>query len=123
MKRVVYQIDPNRRNPDGSFPDFTFEGYNQKYNYKKWLHKLYLKLYYHAEKRNIHFGLRFRSFLNFCRNTNYHALRGRGSNDLAMDRKNNLKGYLAKNIQALTHADNNRKYWIKDRKRGEEGGN
>jgi hypothetical protein len=120
-KRVVYQIDPKRRNPDGSFPDFVFKNAEQRWFHTKWLYNIWRFKKHNAENKGVAFGLRFRSFLNFCRKTNYPALRGTASLDMTIDRKNNRKHYIMHNIQMLTSRDNVRKYWRKDKKLGEEG--
>jgi hypothetical protein len=117
-KKIIYQIDPKRRNPDGSFPDFVFKGYFDKYHHKKWMVILYQNKAGHAKEKGIPFGLRFRSFLNFCRKTNYHKLRGTGPDDMVMDRIDNLGPYVMSNIQMLSNKENLRKYHKHDKKRG-----
>ncbi len=120
-KRVVYQIDPKRRKPDGSFPDFVFNSKSIKYNQKKWLFEVYLTKCYNAAKKKIPFALSFAYFLNFCRNTGYHILRGPHRDEMTIDRIDNLKGYTDDNIQMLSSIENYRKYWEHDIKRGKRG--
>lgn len=120
-KRVIYQIDPKRRNPDGTYPDFIVSDYSDKQSRLKWLyHKVFRVKKHNAKKQNILFMLQFGFFLNFCRNTNYHALRGQGANDLTIDRKDNLQGYLPENIQTLSRLENIRKYNTIARRRAEK---
>jgi hypothetical protein len=122
-KRIVYQIDPKLINPDGSFPDFVFKSKFQKYHQKKWIYVLYSNRIAHALERNIPFKLSFRSFLNFCRSTNYHILRGPSRDEMSIDRIDNLRGYTEDNIQMLSNGDNSRKYQQHDSKRGSEVNN
>lgn len=117
-KRIVYQIDPKRRNPDGSFPDFVFEDDNQKHNQTRWLWKIWHYKKHNARKKGVGFNLLFLSLLNFCRNTNYHILRGQASGSMTIDRIDNLKGYTDDNIQMLSNKENVQKYFRQDRKRG-----
>lgn len=120
-KRVVYQIDPKRRNPDGSFPEFVFSNDDQKYSQTRWLWGIWHYKKHNARKKGIGFNLLFLYFLNFCRRTNYSVLRGNGSADMTIDRIDNLKGYTDDNIQMLSNRDNVRKYFMHDRKLGKRG--
>jgi hypothetical protein len=118
VKRVVYQIDPKRRKPDGSFPDFMFKDRDERKRRIKWLYRIYIIIVNNAKRRDLPVNWSFGLFLKFCRETTYHALRGMHSTDLTIDRKDNLKGYTADNIQALTRGENVRKYKTTDIKRG-----
>ena len=120
-KRVVYQIDPKRKNADGSYPDFVFKNRVQKFKEIYWIYVLWTGIKYRASLRGIPFGLRLATFFRFCRKSNYHRLRGNRADELTVDRRNNLKGYYAFNIQALTHYENAMKYHRVDKKRGKRG--
>jgi hypothetical protein len=62
-----------------------------------------------AKYRGIEFSLTIEDFKEFCADTNYLALRGRGAYDLTIDRIKSELGYVKGNIQALLHWQNDTK--------------
>lgn len=118
MKRIIYQIDPKRRKPDGTFPEFVFRSKMQKSHQIRWLSEIFRNKNHNAGKKKIPFALSFRYFINFCRLTNYHILRGQASAGMTIDRIDNLKGYTDDNIQMLSNRENVQKYHRQDRQRG-----
>ncbi len=68
-----------------------------------------------ARRRFIEFSITWRYWEVFCRITQYHELRGRGAQDLCIDRKIVTLGYTDYNIQAITNEENNRKQHTIDR--------
>lgn len=65
-----------------------------------------------ARSRTIEFLLTIEEFKLFCEKTGYLELKGRGADNLSIDRKDCRKGYTYDNIQLLTLAQNSRKRWI-----------
>lgn len=59
-----------------------------------------------AKRRKIPFSITLLQFRKFALETNYLNRTGLGKHCLTVDRKNNLKGYTPRNIQALTREEN-----------------
>lgn len=62
-----------------------------------------------AKSRGIVFSLPFNAFRRFAVATDYLNRTGNGKHCLTVDRKNNLRGYVIGNIQALTREKNREK--------------
>lgn len=60
----------------------------------------------HAKARAIPFRLSLGTFTIFARKSDYLNRKGNGAHCLTVDRRNNLLGYTARNIQPLTRAAN-----------------
>lgn len=65
-----------------------------------------------ARSRGIEFLLTIEEFDKFCKKTGYLELKGKGADNLSIDRKDFRKGYVYDNLQLLTLAQNSRKRWI-----------
>lgn len=63
----------------------------------------------HAKARGIPFRLKLATFVVFARKSDYLNRKGNGPHCLTVDRRNNLLGYTARNIQPLTRAANSMK--------------
>lgn len=79
------------------------------------------RLRYHAQQRGIEFSIPFAEFERFARETEYLTRRGNNGGSLTVDRKDNLKGYISGNIQAMTRSENSVKLAKQDAKRMECG--
>lgn len=75
----------------------------------------------HAKARGIPFTLKLTTFIRFAKQSDYLNRTGNGARCLTVDRKNNLKGYTARNIQPLTRAENAMKQARQDKIRMEKG--
>jgi hypothetical protein len=62
-----------------------------------------------ARRRRIPFDLDYEIFERLCRETEYHARRGRAVTHLHIDRIDALRGYHNDNVQILTAAENREK--------------
>lgn len=74
-----------------------------------------------AKKRQIPFRLSFKTFTNFALASDYLNKKGNGKYCLTVDRRNNLLGYTARNIQPLTRAANREKQARQDAHRMKAG--
>ncbi len=63
-----------------------------------------------AKRRNISFSLTMEYFTEWCKQTNYIKLKGRGPDDYTIDRRKNHRGYEPGNIRILTKSENSEKY-------------
>lgn len=86
---------------------------NQKYNNP--LRYWFDVLRQNARSRKIDFKLTIEQFKIFCEKTGYLELKGKGANDLSIDRRDNSRGYEFDNIRVLTLAQNSRKRWIDEK--------
>lgn len=68
--------------------------------------RAYKNLKISAKKRDIPFELTYEEFLEFDRQTDYVASKGRGLESLTVDRIHSFKGYSTDNIRALTLSEN-----------------
>lgn len=62
-----------------------------------------------AKKRGIEFNLSFDQFMEFDKQTGFTASRGKGKEDLVIDRIDPKRGYEFDNIRALTYVENCRR--------------
>lgn len=70
------------------------------------------KLRNNARRRGIPFDLTLEEWIMFCDLTGYVDARGRGAEDLTVDRIRSGEGYTLNNIRALTNRKNGRKGYI-----------
>lgn len=70
------------------------------------MHTAWRRLKDHAKERGIAFSLSLGTFIRFAKQSDYLNRTGPNRHCLTVDRKNNLKGYSARNIQPLTRAEN-----------------
>lgn len=68
-----------------------------------------------ARNRKIDFQITIEQFREFCEKTRYLELKGKGANNLSIDRIKNNVGYIISNIRVLTLAQNSRKRWIDEK--------
>lgn len=59
-----------------------------------------------AKRRGKEFNLTIEEFKEFCKKTGYMELKGKNGSDLSIDRRENRKGYVMNNIQAITLSEN-----------------
>lgn len=81
----------------------------------------YHRLKSHAADREILFTITFAEFECFAKRTEYLCKTGPFGHSLTVDRKNNLLGYTAQNIKAMTRAKNSEKLAKRDQIRMERG--
>lgn len=74
-----------------------------------------------AKRRCIEFRLSLKYFTKFALQTQYLTRKGPYGGCLTVDRKNNLRGYVAGNIQPLTRSENTRKQAKRDAIRLQKG--
>jgi hypothetical protein len=67
------------------------------------------KLRNNARRRGHDFDLTLEEFVMFCDLTGYVDARGRGAEDLSIDRIDPAKGYLLDNIRVITVSENSRR--------------
>lgn len=81
----------------------------------------YNRLKSHAKHRQIEFTITFKEFAKFAHKTKYLNEKGPYGYSLTVDRKNNLLGYIPKNIKAMSRAKNSEKRCKHDQIRMERG--
>lgn len=64
-----------------------------------------------ARKRNYQFDLPFEAFKAFAIEHKYDKLKGRGKDNLVIDRVHNNEGYTMDNIAVIKKSTNSKKYW------------
>lgn len=82
---------------------------SRKYRQNNALRAAYISKKADAKRRFIDFNWTFEEFKKFCRDTNYMKLRGKGPDDLVIDRLKVWIGYQPDNVQVLTQSENSRK--------------
>lgn len=82
------------------------------WNEKNPLARAFHNLRSHAKERGKDFSLTFEQFKAFAEKTDYMARRGKTSISFHIDRIFENRGYHADNIQCITLAQNNRKYYV-----------
>jgi hypothetical protein len=92
-------------------------GWREKNKFKS----AYATLRDHAKARGIPFAIPFWYFEHFAKMSNYIDEKGPFKHCLTIDRKDNLRGYVAGNIQALTRESNSRKRMRQDEIRTASG--
>lgn len=110
-KEPKYCVTPNCANDRAPYRKLCDTCRSRRYRERNPLSITYIQLKINAGKRGIPFLLTFTFFRKFCEETNYLNLRGRGANDMTIDRKIPRYGYADGNIQMMTRADNARKRW------------
>ncbi len=71
---------------------------------------VYVNLKANSKRRGKEFTITLDEFRKFCRKTKYIAGRGRSSESLTIDRKDETKGYVKGNLRTLTNTKNIKKY-------------
>jgi hypothetical protein len=61
----------------------------------------YREVKYHAKKRGIRFSMTLEWFKQLCASTKYIELKGRGADDLTLDRKIPMLGYVDGNVEVV----------------------
>lgn len=79
---------------------------NRKYVENNMVMHAYHNLKGHATERHLSFTLTFSRWQELCLETNYHLLKGKGANDLTIDRPDSTRGYADDNISVKTNRDN-----------------
>lgn len=83
--------------------------YQRRYRDLNIIRYLYLNLKHNAIRRGKEFLISLDEFSLFCRETQYHALKGQNANAYSIDRVNNDVGYTADNIKMITVSENSAK--------------
>jgi hypothetical protein len=87
----------------------------------------YLDLRSNAKRRRVGFFLTFEEFYYWAWDNLYMILKGKGADDMTIDRKEPKLGYRIGNLQMLTNSENVRKYkrgecWVSVRESKEQAG-
>ncbi len=78
-------------------------------------------LKFHAKARKIPFTITFKYFKRFAKKFRYLIRTGRYAENITIDRRNNLRGYVRGNIQVMTRRKNSEKKMRADAYRIEGG--
>jgi hypothetical protein len=110
-QQAKYCAEPNCSNPPAKHRRVCLGCKARKYRENNKVSTAFFQLRQNARRRGIPFLLSFTYFRKLVLDNNYMELRGRGKEDMTIDRKIPRLGYSDGNLQIISNSQNALKRW------------